>query len=233
MLALVTDRADSEWFTATRALVCFSAACNSSLRNSRSFALLITLACMVNISSARCRKKVEPRGILSEACYQPSGLIFKERHVGNALVLASVSGILSAASRAQFASRYFSAAVLVVAIAVGVFIISQHDAFGAHCISMAARGRKPGGKGLQASRRGGAGQRRPYCKGPGCTGRQKLRFLPGASHRLHFLHLARRGVGSDCTCWVIAAFVVIVFCGLYIAMNAADPWVAARIGLPF
>ena len=146
------------------------------------------------------------------------GLIFKEPDVGNALVLATVSGILLLIAGIRL--RYFLPPVLAAAIGVGVFIYHNPDALRAHLL-LAARGGDQAGKGQQAYEAMVAlGSGGLTGKGLG-DGRQKLGFVP--EHHTDFIFsIIGEELGLIATLLVVAAFVAIVFCGIYIAMNAAD-----------
>ena len=147
------------------------------------------------------------------------GLIFMEPDVGNALVLAAVSGILLLIAGIRL--RYFLPPVLAVAVGGRGVHLSQP-----RCVPSAfipgCTWRRPGGK--RACRltrrwlRSGSGGLTG--KGLG-DGRQKLGFVP--EHHTDFIFsIIGEELGLIATLLVVAAFVAIVFCGIYIAMNARD-----------
>ncbi len=146
------------------------------------------------------------------------GLIFKEPDVGNALVLAAVSGILLLISGIRL--RYFLPPVIAAAIGVGVFI--YHNPMRSERIySWLHVEETRRDKGLQAYQAMVAlGSGGLTGKGLG-DGRQKLGFLP--EHHTDFIFsIIGEELGLIATLLVIVAFVAIVFCGIYIAMNSAD-----------
>jgi len=146
------------------------------------------------------------------------GLIFREPDVGNALVLATVSGILLLIAGIRL--RYFLPPVLVAAIGVGVFI--SHNTMRSERIyswlHVEETRREKGLQAYQAMVALGSGGLTG--KGLG-DGRQKLGFLP--EHHTDFIFsIIGEELGLIATLLVLATFVVIVFCGMYIAMGAAD-----------
>jgi cell division protein FtsW len=146
------------------------------------------------------------------------GLIFKEPDVGNALVLAVVSGILLLTAGIRL--RYFLPPVLAAAIGIGVFI--YHNPMRSERIySWLHVEETRRDKGLQAYEAMVAlGSGGLAGKGLG-DGRQKLGFLPEHHTDLIFSIIGEE-LGLIATLMVIAAFVAIIFCGIYIAMNAVD-----------
>ena len=145
------------------------------------------------------------------------GLIFMEPDVGNALVLAAVSGILLLIAGIRL--RYFLPPVLAAAIGIGVFIyhnpMRSERIYSWLHLEETRRDRAAGVPGD-----GGARQRRPDRQGLG-NGRQKLGFVP--EHHTDFIFsIIGEELGLIATLLVIVAFVAIVVCGIYIAMNSTD-----------
>ena len=146
------------------------------------------------------------------------GLIFKEPDVGNALVLAAVSGIMLLIGGIRL--RYFLPPLLATAIGVGVFIYYnpvRSDRIHSWLHVEETR-RKTGHQAYEAMVALGSG---------GLTGkglgdsRQKLGFVPLQFSDFIFSIIGEE-LGLIASLLVIAAFVAIIFCGIYIAMNAAD-----------
>jgi cell division protein FtsW len=160
------------------------------------------------------------------------GLILIEPDVGNALALAAVSGALLLIAGIRL--KYFLPPVLIIMLGVGVLLYHNLLALTAihqqgHNGSMRSERiyswlhleETRRDKGLQAYEAmvalgsgGFAG------KGLG-DGRQKLGFVP--EHHTDFIFsIIGEELGLIATLLVIAAFVAIVFCGIYIAMNSMD-----------
>jgi cell division protein FtsW len=145
-------------------------------------------------------------------------LIFKEPDVGTMLLLAMVSGmvLLIAGSRL----RYFLPPVVVAAIGIGVFIYHNPMRSGRihSWLHVEETKQNTGHQAYEAMVALGSG---------GLTGRglgdsrQKLGFLP-EQHTDFIFSIIGEELGLIATLLVIVAFVAIVFCGTYIAMNSAD-----------
>lgn len=145
-------------------------------------------------------------------------LIFKEPDVGNALLLATVSGILLLAAGIRL--RYFLPPVVLGAVAVGLFI--YHNPMRSERIySWLHVEETRQEKGLQAYQAMVAlGSGGITGKGLG-DGRQKLGFLP--EHHTDFIFsIIGEELGLVATLLVIAAFVAFILGGIYISINAAD-----------
>ncbi len=146
------------------------------------------------------------------------GLIFKEPDVGNALVLATVSGILLLIAGIRL--RYFLPPVIAAAIGVGAFIYynpMRSDRIYSWLHVEETR-RNTGLQAYEAMVALGSGGL--MGKGLG-DGRQKLGFLP--EHHTDFIFsIIGEELGLVATLLVIAAFVAIVFCGIYIARRSID-----------
>jgi cell division protein FtsW len=145
-------------------------------------------------------------------------LVFKEPDVGNMLLMATVSGVLLLIGGIRL--RYFLPPVLAGALAIGLFI--YHNPMRSERIySWLHLEETKQAKGVQAYQAMVAlGSGGITGKGLG-DGRQKLGFVP--EHHTDFIFsIIGEELGLIATLLVIAAFVVIVFCGIYIAMNAAD-----------
>jgi cell division protein FtsW len=146
------------------------------------------------------------------------GLIFLEPDVGNALLLAVVSGVILVMAGIRLS--YFLPPVMVVALGVGLFI--YHNPMRSQRIySWLHVEETRQDKGLQAYQAMVAlGSGGLLGKGLGDS-RQKLGFLP--EHQTDFIFaIIGEELGLLATVLVSATFVVIVFCGLYISWNAAD-----------
>jgi cell division protein FtsW len=145
-------------------------------------------------------------------------LIFKEPDVGTMLLLAMVSGmvLLIAGSRL----RYFLPPVIAAAIGIGVFIYHNPMRSGRihSWLHVEETKQNTGYQAYEAMVALGSG---------GLTGRglgdsrQKLGFLP-EQHTDFIFSIIGEELGLIATLLVIVAFVAIVFCGTYIAMNSAD-----------
>jgi cell division protein FtsW len=146
------------------------------------------------------------------------GLIFKEPDVGNMLLLATVSGVLLLIGGIRL--RYFFPPVILGVLAVGIFIY-YNPMRSDRIYSWLHLEETKQAKGVQAYQAMVAlGSGGITGKGLG-DGRQKLGFLP--EHHTDFIFsIIGEELGLIATLLVIAAFVVIVFCGMYIAMSAAD-----------
>jgi cell division protein FtsW len=146
------------------------------------------------------------------------GLIFAEPDVGNALVLASVSGALLLIAGIRL--WHFLPPVLALAIGVGVFL--YHNPMRSERIyswlHLEETKRDKGRQAYEAMIALGSGGLTG--KGLG-DGRQKLGFVP--EHHTDFIFsIIGEELGLIATALVIVAFVAIIFCGAYIAMNARD-----------
>ena len=160
------------------------------------------------------------------------GLIFAEPDVGNALVLVAVSAVLLLIAGVRL--KYFLPPVLAVALGVGVFIYhnlleltaihqrGQHGAMRSERIySWLHLEETKQDKGLQAYEAMIAlGSGGLIGKGLG-DGRQKLGFVP--EHHTDFIFsIIGEELGLSATLLVIAAFVTLLVCGIYIAGNSRD-----------
>jgi cell division protein FtsW len=147
-------------------------------------------------------------------------LIFKEPDVGNALLLATVSGIILLLAGVRV--RYLLPPVLIGALAVGLFI--YHNPMRSERVySWLHLEETKQDKGLQAYQAMVAlGSGGLMGKGLG-DGRQKLGFLP--EHHTDFIFsIIGEELGLIATLLIVLAFVTLLICGLYIASNAADPF---------
>jgi cell division protein FtsW len=147
-----------------------------------------------------------------------AGLIFKEPDVGNALVLAAVSGVMLLIAGIRL--RYFLPPVLAAIVGVGVFIYynpMRSDRIHSW-LHVEETKRDTGRQAYEAMVALGSGGLTG--KGLG-DGRQKLGFVPEQYSDFIFSIIGEE-LGLMATLLVVAAFVAIVFCGIYVAMNAAD-----------
>lgn len=146
------------------------------------------------------------------------GLLFKEPDVGNALLLASVCGLMLLVAGIKL--KYFLPPVIAGMIAVGVFI--AHDSMRSERVHAWLHVEETKqDKGLQAYQAMVAlGSGGVTGKGLG-DGRQKLGFVP--EHHTDFIFsIIGEELGLIATLLVVAGFVVIMLCGFWIAMHAAD-----------
>ena len=147
-----------------------------------------------------------------------SGLIFIERDVGNALLLAAVSGVVLLTAGIRL--RYFLPPVIAVALAVGVFIYNN-PMRSDRIYSWLHVEETKRDKGLQAY------QGRVAFGAGGWTGlglgngRQKLGFVP--EHHTDFIFpMIGEELGLVATLFVLLAFIAITICGIFIATRAHD-----------
>jgi cell division protein FtsW len=147
-------------------------------------------------------------------------LIFKEPDVGNALLLATVSSVILLVAGAR--PTYMLPPVLAGALAVGLFI--YHNPMRSERVySWMHLEETRRDKGLQAYEAMLAlGSGGLAGKGLG-DGRQKLGFLPEQYTDFIFAIIGEE-LGLIATLLVIAAFVAVLVCGLYISANASDPF---------
>jgi len=147
-----------------------------------------------------------------------AGLIFKEPDVGNALLLATVTGIMLLIAGIRL--RYFLPPVLLVALGVGAFI--YHNPMRSERVyswlHVEETKRDKGMQAYQAMVALGSGG--VTGKGLG-DGLQKLGFVP--EHHTDFIFcIIGEELGLIATLLVVAAFIALVICGLYISANAQD-----------
>ena len=146
------------------------------------------------------------------------GLIFIEPDVGNALLLATVSGVVLLTGGIRL--RYFLPPVLAGALAVGLFI--YHNPMRSQRVySWLHLEETKQDKGLQAYQAMVAlGSGGLWGKGLG-DGRQKLGFVP--EHHTDFIFsIIGEELGLIATSLVVAGFVGVLLCGVYISLNASD-----------
>jgi len=147
-----------------------------------------------------------------------AGLVFKEPDVGNALALAAVSGTLLLVAGIRL--RYFLPPVLAAAVGVGAFICynpMRSDRIHSWLHVEETR-RNTGLQTYEAMVALGSGGLTG--KGLG-DGRQKLGFVP--EHHTDFIFsIIGEELGLIATLLVVSAFVVIVACGICIAIHSCD-----------
>ncbi len=146
------------------------------------------------------------------------GLIFLEPDVGTALLVAVVSSIILLIAGIRW--RYFLPPVLVALIGLGVFLW-QNPMRSERIYSWLHLEETKQDKGLQAYQAMvalGAGGTTGLGLG---DGRQKLGRIP-EHHTDFILSVIGEELGLAATMSVIAAFLVITVCGVYIAWNACD-----------
>jgi cell division protein FtsW len=147
-----------------------------------------------------------------------TGLIFKEPDVGNALVLAAMSGCVLLLAGIRL--RYFIPPALAVAVVVGVFI--YHNPMRSERIyswlHLEETRQNKGLQGYEAMLALGSGG--IAGKGLGDS-RQKLGFVP--EHHTDFIFaIIGEELGLIATLLVVAAFLAILLCGVYISLRAPD-----------
>jgi cell division protein FtsW len=160
------------------------------------------------------------------------GLIVKEPDVGTMLLVAAVSSVMLLIAGIRL--RYFLPPVIAGALALGVFVYynlveltamhqrGQHGAMRSERIySWLHLEETKQDKGLQAYEAMIAlGSGGLIGKGLG-DGRQKLGFVP--EHHTDFIFsIIGEELGLSATLLVIAAFVTLLVCGIYIAGNSRD-----------
>jgi cell division protein FtsW len=146
------------------------------------------------------------------------GLIFLEPDVGNAVVLSAVSGAVLFMAGTRL--RYLAPPVLIGLLAIGLFI--YHNPMRSERIySWLHVEETRRDKGLQAYQAMVAlGSGGPTGRGLG-ESRQKLGYLP--EHQTDFIFaIIGEELGLVGTGLVLAAFIAILACGLFIAWNASD-----------
>jgi cell division protein FtsW len=146
------------------------------------------------------------------------GLIFVEPDRGTTILLATVSGIILLVAGVRW--KYFVPPIL--AGAVGLVISIWHDPMRMRRIfswlNLEEHKTDAGYQAYQAMLAFGSGGWTGLGLG---NGRQKLGFVP-EHHTDFILSIIGEELGLVATLLVIAAFVVIVFCGIYIACRAPD-----------
>ena len=181
-------------------------------------ALVITLAWYVERYQRQMSKWV--RGIFVPCLMIGviAALIFKEPDVGNALLISAVSGILLMIGGVRLV--YFLPPVIACLVAVGVFI--AHNPMRSERIHswlhLEETRRDKGQQAYEAMIALGSG---------GITGKglgdstQKLGFVP-QHHTDFILCIIGEELGVVATLLIVAAFISIVVCGVYISVNAPD-----------
>ncbi len=146
------------------------------------------------------------------------GLIFKEPDVGTALLLATVSGIVLLVAGIRL--KYFLPPVLAAALAVGLFI--YHNPMRSERVySWLHLEETKQGKGMQGYEAMVAlGSGGLTGKGLG-AGLQKLGYVY-ANHTDFIFSVVGEELGLIATLLVLAGFVALLLCGVYIAGHAAD-----------
>jgi cell division protein FtsW len=146
------------------------------------------------------------------------GLILIEPDVGNGLLLASVSGVMLLIAGIRL--RYFLPPLLIGALALGLFI--QHNQMRSERIySWLHVEETRRGKGLQAYEAMVAlGSGGITGKGLGDS-REKLGFLPFQQSDFIFAIIGEE-LGLIATLLIVAAFLAMLLCGIYIAWNSSD-----------
>jgi len=145
-------------------------------------------------------------------------LIFVEPDVGNALLLATVSGVVLLTAGIRL--RYFVPPVLIAGLAVGLFI--YHNPMRSQRVySWLHLEETKQDKGFQAYQAMVAlGSGGLTGKGLG-DGRQKLGFVP--EHHTDFIFsIIGEELGLLATALVVAGFAAVLLCGIYISANAGD-----------
>ena len=148
-----------------------------------------------------------------------AGLIFKEPDVGSALLITLVSGLMLLIAGVRL--KHFVPSVVAVAIAAGVFILTSTRCAGSALI-LGCILKKPnsirGDQAYQAMLALGSGGWTGLGLG---NGRQKLGWVP--EHQTDFIFsIIGEELGLVATLGVVLGFVLIVICGIYIAVHARD-----------
>ena len=149
-----------------------------------------------------------------------AGLIFKEPDVGNAMVLATVGGVLLLIAGIRLG--YFLPPVMVAALGISLFI--YHNPMRSERVyswlHLEETRREKGLQAYEAMLALGSGG--ITGKGLG-DGRQKLGFVP--EHHTDFIFsIIGEELGLIATLLVLAAYVGIVICGIYISHHSRDPF---------
>ncbi len=146
------------------------------------------------------------------------GLIFKEPDVGNALLLGTVSGMVLLVAGIRL--RYFLPPVLAAAVGVSLFI--YHNPVRSERVyswlHIEETKQSKGLQGYQAMVALGSGGLTG--KGLG-DGLQKQGYLP-ANHTDFIFAIIGEELGLIATLLVLAAFVAMLLCGIYISAKAPD-----------
>lgn len=148
------------------------------------------------------------------------GLIFIEPDVGTTLLLAAACGVVLLLAGIRL--RYFLPPVLLGLLVVGTFIYFNPTR-SERIYSWLHVEETKQGKGMQAYQSMLAlGSGGVTGIGLGCS-RQKLGFVP-EHHTDFILSIIGEELGFIATLGVVAAFIAIACCGLYIAWHAAEPF---------
>lgn len=180
--------------------------------------LIIALACY----GERYQRQMHTwkRGILFPGLFigLVVGLIFVERDVGCALLITFVSGLMLLIAGIRL--KYFFASLVAVAIAAGVFIYNDDVRWARiHAwLNMEKTKLDKGSQAYQTMLALGSGGWTGLGLG---NGRQKNGWV--AEHQTDFiLAIIGEELGLVATLGVVAGFVLIVICGIYIAAHARD-----------
>ena len=147
-----------------------------------------------------------------------AGLIFKEPDVGNALLVCAVGGILLLISGIRLA--YIVPPAILLAAGVGLFIY-HNPMRSQRVVAWMHPEETRRGKGQQAYEAMIAfGSGGLTGKGLG-DGRQKLGFVP-EQHTDFILSTIGEELGLAATLPIVAAYMAIILCGIYISVNAHD-----------
>ncbi|HVV73148.1 MAG TPA: putative lipid II flippase FtsW [Verrucomicrobiae bacterium] len=147
-----------------------------------------------------------------------AALIFKEPDVGNALLVCTVSSILLLISGIRLS--YILPPAILLALGVGIFIAHNPMRSGRvySWMHLEETRKDKGQQAYEAMLAFGSGG--VTGKGLG-DGRQKLGFVP-EQHTDFILSIIGEELGLAATLLIVAAFVAIVVCGIYISVNASD-----------
>jgi cell division protein FtsW len=148
------------------------------------------------------------------------GLVFVEPDRGTTILLAAVSGAMLLLAGARW--KYIVPPVVLGAVALGVSILFDPMRM-KRIFSWWDLEQHKDGVGYQAYQAMialGSGGWTGLGLG---NGRQKLGFVP-EDHTDFILSIIGEELGLIATLFILLAFVIIVICGIYIALNARDPF---------
>ena len=147
------------------------------------------------------------------------GLVFVEPDRGTTILLAAVSGVMLLVAGVRW--KYFVPPVLAAVAGLGRFHLAQSDAHETHLRLALSRGDT---RTASATR-----PIRPWSRSAPAAGSGWVSATDGRSSvscpsitPISFSPSSARNSGWWPRCWSSLAFVVIVICGIYIALNARD-----------
>jgi len=181
-------------------------------------ALIIALAlyCEINLRQMALFK----RGIVIPGLFicVVLGLIFIEPDVGNALLLGSVCSVMLIVAGIKL--RYFLPPVMAIALGVGIFIYNNpmRSARIYSWLHVEETRQDKGRQAYEAMNAFGSGGWTGLGLG---NGREKFGFMP--EHTTDFIFpIIGEELGLVATMLVVIAFLTIIWCGIFVAMNARE-----------